>query len=460
MNQAQTTTSMDSSSSSGQRPTLRGVVFDMDGTLTKPNIDFAEMYRRCGVDINSDILAEVEQMSPQEKEKALQIIHEMEELGRQTLEVISPGGTIELLSWLHLHNIPIALVTRNTQQTVDVLIEKLQQQSHVHQVSFAHIVARDTNDGRKIPPKPDPTALHIIAKESFKIDLPSDDVLMVGDSISNDVEFGRRAGVKTVLYRHDRNDDDTDDNSDPSPADMVINRLTDLPQLLWKHYNIQGFLGNDDNEEKPSIHGLPPPQSTAELCKAVVKGDVSLVESLLDQCTLEDILQTDDEPSKNTALIWAAETGNAEIVSMVLDSLESKLRLQDQQDEKNSDHFSLLQSYLNHRGYLGATAINRAARRGHTNILELLIKKYQHYHQKFSVDDDTIKTSTLSHLLDHPNDKLQYPLHFAAFKQNPKALQCLLSYGANPWVLDRKGRTPVEDTSCDVCKNILKEAMY
>ena len=28
------------------RPVLRGVIFDMDGTLTKPNLDFTEMYRR------------------------------------------------------------------------------------------------------------------------------------------------------------------------------------------------------------------------------------------------------------------------------------------------------------------------------------------------------------------------------------------------------------------------------
>ena len=30
------------------RPVLRGVIFDMDGTLTKPNLDFTEMYRRVG----------------------------------------------------------------------------------------------------------------------------------------------------------------------------------------------------------------------------------------------------------------------------------------------------------------------------------------------------------------------------------------------------------------------------
>lgn len=45
-------------SASATRVPLRGVVFDMDGTLTVPNIDFAEMYRRAGVPRDGDILSE------------------------------------------------------------------------------------------------------------------------------------------------------------------------------------------------------------------------------------------------------------------------------------------------------------------------------------------------------------------------------------------------------------------
>ena len=48
---------------------------------------------------------------------------------------------------------------------------------------------------------------------------------------------------------------------------------------------------------------------------------------------------------------------------------------------------------------------------------------------------------------DIPNVKLQAPLHFAAFKQKSKAVAALLRAGANPLVLDRKGRTPAEDTA-------------
>ena len=45
-----------------------------------------------------------------------------------------------------------------------------------------------------------------------------------------------------------------------------------------------------------------------------------------------------------------------------------------------------------------------------------------------------------------PNDKRQYPLHHAAFKQQPEAVRALLAAGASTTVCDRKGRTPAEDT--------------
>ena len=52
------------STSAASRPVLRGVVFDMDGTLTRPNLDFSEMYRRCGVPMSADILEAVAAMPP------------------------------------------------------------------------------------------------------------------------------------------------------------------------------------------------------------------------------------------------------------------------------------------------------------------------------------------------------------------------------------------------------------
>jgi phosphoglycolate phosphatase-like HAD superfamily hydrolase len=63
------------------RPVLRGVVFDLDGTLTVPNLDFKEMYRRCGVPLKDDIIQVVNKMPKAEKEAAWNTIYDMEAEG-------------------------------------------------------------------------------------------------------------------------------------------------------------------------------------------------------------------------------------------------------------------------------------------------------------------------------------------------------------------------------------------
>ena len=83
------------------KPTLRGVVFDMDGTLTVPNLDFGEMYRRCGVPLERDLLAEVAAMAPAEAAAAHAVIDEMEAEGRRTLRLMP--GAVALCRWLRAH---------------------------------------------------------------------------------------------------------------------------------------------------------------------------------------------------------------------------------------------------------------------------------------------------------------------------------------------------------------------
>ena len=65
-----------------------------------------------------------------------------------------------------------------------------------------------------------------------------------------------------------------------------------------------------------------------------------------------------------------------------------------------------IESTLNAKGFLGATAVSRAARRGHDDCLAALLARGA---------DAGI-----------PNDKLQYPMHFAAFKLKPGAVAVLL----------------------------------
>jgi HAD superfamily hydrolase (TIGR01549 family) len=416
-------------------PTLKGVVFDMDDTLVRSNLDIRLMYRKIfEIDPSDDydILKEVGAIeSPEELTRAHQIIDEMEEESRQQMTLM-PGCT-ELLTWLSAHKIPRAIVTRNNRAGTDFFSKKFD-------LSFERIITRDekVGDNQPIPPKPDPTAMNILAEECFAC--KTSELLMVGDSAANDIVFGINAGTKTALLLTPASDAAAvSSGDDESPSDITVNHLTELPKHIWKAFEIDGPLGNTPEANQRPLHGSPPPTPESELCQAVVSGDISAVRALLEDLSLEDIIKP-DETNGNTALIWACETGNIDLAGLLLAAVVEKSK--GSANEKRD-----LSSFANHRGFLGATALNRAARRGHTHVLELLLSSLVNGEETNVFD------------MDLPNYKFQYPLHFAAFKKNPEALEYLLKRGANPWVLDRKGRTPIEDTSCETCQSMLREAM-
>eukprot|EP00035_Acanthoeca_spectabilis_P017018 m.355498 g.355498 ORF g.355498 m.355498 type:complete len:58 (+) comp16597_c1_seq44:1223-1396(+) len=55
---------------------------------------------------------------------------------------------------------------------------------------------------------------------------------------------------------------------------------------------------------------------------------------------------------------------------------------------------------------------------------------------------------------------MQAPLHFAAHFEHLAAVKVLLKHGASPYVLDRKGRTPAEDTSCSTIRTQILAAQH
>ncbi|KAJ9700840.1 hypothetical protein PVL29_006255 [Vitis rotundifolia] len=100
---------------------LRGVVFDMDGTLTVPVIDFPAMYRSVlGEDeylsvkaknpTGIDILHQIENWSPEKQRKAYETIADFERQGLDRLQIM-PG-------WL------MGLITRNVKAAVDLFHQR------------------------------------------------------------------------------------------------------------------------------------------------------------------------------------------------------------------------------------------------------------------------------------------------------------------------------------------------
>ena len=209
---------MTTSTASSKRP-LRGIVFDMDGTLTTPNLDFAEMYKRCGVAPSDDLLEAVSKMDDAGQAKAHKVIENMEDEGRRTLNL--EPGVLELADWLRFHKVPCALVTRNSALSVEHFMIRLWSPLGLPPLSPA--ISRDD----ALPPKPDPAALKAIA-EDWKAS-PSE-LLMVGDSPSNDVVFGKRFGCATALVDSGRKHLEVE-------AGKTLESPGELDLFLWSSFS-------------------------------------------------------------------------------------------------------------------------------------------------------------------------------------------------------------------------------
>mmetsp|Transcript_54421 Transcript_54421/g.129695 ORF Transcript_54421/g.129695 Transcript_54421/m.129695 type:complete len:217 (+) Transcript_54421:17-667(+) len=159
-----------------------------------------------------------------------------------------------------------------------------------------------------------------------------------------------------------------------------------------------------------SLKKYATPEPTTVNTKAAVAGDIEAIKKVP-----TDALNAQDDAG-NTMLIWASDKGQAEAVKLLL--------------EKGAD--------ANVKGFIGNTALSRAARSGHTDIVRALL------------DAPSMASANT------PNDKMQYPLHFAAFKRHRNTVQAMLEYpSVDTTVLDRKGRTPAEDTSDEVIRDMI-----
>ncbi|CAG9949652.1 unnamed protein product [Clonostachys rosea f. rosea IK726] len=213
-------------SSATEVPTLRGIVFDMDGTLCEPQTYmFKDMRDALGITKAVDILEHVESLHPEKQTVALEAIRNIE---RKAMESQTPQpGLNTLMSYLDSRGIPKAICTRNFDVPVQNLLTKFLQGSQ-----FSPIVTRDFK-----PPKPDPAGILHIAKDWRLVDDNGDvdatGLIMVGDSI-DDMTAGRRAGAATVLLANDVNQVLVSHEH----TDLVITSLGELVDILE-----EGFQG-------------------------------------------------------------------------------------------------------------------------------------------------------------------------------------------------------------------------
>ena len=183
------------------------IIFDLDGTLTKPNLDFDDIRSEIGV--TGPILEAMQSMSPQDLERARSILqkHESEAADTACLR----DGARETVDACSRRGHPVAILTRNSRDCARRILERFE---------IKVDMLRTREDGA-IKPSPEP--VFAICRELGADPRQS---WMIGDYLL-DVEAGLAAGATTVLI--------VDDTSIPEYADRahhLIHRLADLLSLL------------------------------------------------------------------------------------------------------------------------------------------------------------------------------------------------------------------------------------
>jgi len=187
---------------------VRAMLFDMDGTITEPLLDFPAIKREMGLPPDSFILEALDAMAPADRARAIDILerHEREAAATSTLN----DGAKQLLDELARRGIPTGIITRNSAISVDTVCRR-------HGLSFAVTVTRD-----EAAPKPSPDGILLALRH---LGVEATEAFYVGDH-AIDVKAGRAAGTRTIWITNGHRP------ATPPEADYEVSRPADIIPLL------------------------------------------------------------------------------------------------------------------------------------------------------------------------------------------------------------------------------------
>ena len=159
---------------------LRGVIFDMDGTITEPYFDFTKI--RAEVNLGDrDLLDYLQEVRGDEHARLSAILCRFEEAGVTNARL--NRGVREVLEYLAGRGLRTALLTRNSRRSLEAVCRKLC-------LEFDAVYSRE--DG---PHKPAPEPIWEIAR---RWEVNPNEVLMVGD-YKWDLYCAKNAGASCAI---------------------------------------------------------------------------------------------------------------------------------------------------------------------------------------------------------------------------------------------------------------------
>lgn len=184
---------------------LRAVLFDMDGTLTQPLIDWPDVRRRLEVAEGASIMDHIEAQDGHRRDRAESLLKQIE--FEAATAALPNDGVVELIDRLRQRGLKTGLVTNNHQRAMEHIVEKLG-------LRFDLLLSREDGIAK---PAPD---LLILALE--RLGLKSSEALFVGDG-----RYDRAAAAAADLsYIH------LDHDPAAAPNGPTVHKLAQVWQLL------------------------------------------------------------------------------------------------------------------------------------------------------------------------------------------------------------------------------------
>jgi HAD superfamily hydrolase (TIGR01509 family) len=195
---------------------IRGVLFDFDGTLTRPGaLDFAAIRLEIDCPAGIAILEYLETLSPAERTPLQKILEEKEE---EAARASAPNhGAEECLACLKNRGIPFGILTRNSRSSVRIGLERFET---VRIEDFAAVITRMDS-----LPKPHPDGVH---QAALRMGMDAAELMVVGD-FRFDVIAGKAANACTVLLSN--GGESVMLQGDPEP-DHTVENLMEILALL------------------------------------------------------------------------------------------------------------------------------------------------------------------------------------------------------------------------------------
>jgi HAD superfamily hydrolase (TIGR01509 family) len=203
----------------GDRPfRIAAVVFDFDGTLTKPGaIDFRAIHEAVGCPEGVGLLEFLDAVDDHETRLHKESVLIEAEMKAAAGCEANPGVT-ELLAEIRRAQIPMAVITRNRREAVERAMLNL---DGVDRDDFACLVTRDL----PLSPKPAPEAVVHVAHE---MGVQVEEMLLVGDH-AYDIEAGARAGAMTMFLTNGKREGG---ERERVQSDFVVADLSEALEII------------------------------------------------------------------------------------------------------------------------------------------------------------------------------------------------------------------------------------